>query len=77
MQRLGYEPTRFLMVGNSVKSEVLPVIAAGAHEVHIPYHTTWEHDAVTPAELGGRSVGTLTSIGELPEFVGTFTERNR
>jgi len=36
----------FLMVGNSVKSDILPVIAIGAWAVHIPYDITWEHEKV-------------------------------
>ena len=36
----------FLMVGNSVKSDILPVLAIGAHGFHIPFHTTWIHETV-------------------------------
>jgi putative hydrolase of the HAD superfamily len=34
------------MVGNSLKSDVLPVLGIGAHGYHIPYHTTWAHEHV-------------------------------
>jgi len=37
----------FLMVGNSVKSDVLPVLEIGAHAFHIPFHTTWIHEQVS------------------------------
>jgi putative hydrolase of the HAD superfamily len=40
------EAGRFLMVGNSLKSDVLPVIAIGGRAVYIPYHITWEHERV-------------------------------
>jgi putative hydrolase of the HAD superfamily len=33
-----------MMVGNSLKSDVLPIIRLGGYGVHIPYHTTWEHE---------------------------------
>lgn len=36
----------FLMVGNSVKSDILPVLAIGGHGFHIPFHTTWIHETV-------------------------------
>lgn len=36
----------FLMVGNSLKSDVIPVLEINAHAVHIPFHTTWEHEMV-------------------------------
>ena len=34
------------MIGNSLKSDVLPVLAIGGHAVHIPFHTTWEHERI-------------------------------
>ena len=36
----------FMMLGNSLKSDVIPVLALNGHAVHIPYHTTWEHETV-------------------------------
>jgi len=46
IKQLDINPTAFLMVGNSMKSDVLPVLAVGAYAIHIPYHTTWEHEQV-------------------------------
>ena len=48
-RQVGVEPSRLLMVGNSVRSDVLPVLELGGHAVHIPYHVTWafEHAEVT------------------------------
>jgi len=43
---LDTEPGQFLMIGNSLKSDVLPVLAVGGHAIHIPYHTTWEHEVI-------------------------------
>lgn len=37
----------FLMIGNSLKSDVLPLINLGAQAVHVPFHTTWQHEEVT------------------------------
>lgn len=44
IKHLDVEPGEFLMLGNSLKSDVLPVLAIGGHGVHIPYHITWEHE---------------------------------
>ena len=44
---LDIEPEEFLMVGNSLKSDILPVLECGAQAVHIPFHTTWAHEVVT------------------------------
>jgi putative hydrolase of the HAD superfamily len=47
LKRLDCQPEEFLMLGNSLKSDILPVLAIGGHAVHIPYHTTWQHELVT------------------------------
>ncbi|MEO7309605.1 MAG: HAD family hydrolase [Chitinophagaceae bacterium] len=46
MKHLDIAPAEFLMIGNSLKSDVLPVLAVGGHGIHIPYHTTWAHEQV-------------------------------
>ena len=46
IKRLDIEPSAFLMIGNSLKSDVLPVLAIGGHAVHIPFHTTWAHEKI-------------------------------
>lgn len=40
------KPENFLMVGNSIKSDILPVLDLGGHAIHVPYHTTWAHEQV-------------------------------
>jgi len=49
-ERHGVTPGEFVMVGNSLKSDVLPAINVGAFAVHIPYHTTW-HAEQSSADL--------------------------
>ncbi|WP_291118697.1 HAD family hydrolase [Flavobacterium sp. UBA6135] len=44
--RLDIEPNNFVMIGNSLKSDVLPVLNIGGHAIHIPYHTTWEYEKI-------------------------------
>jgi putative hydrolase of the HAD superfamily len=46
IRHLDIHPEEFMMVGNSLKSDVLPVLAIGGHAVHIPYHTTWAHEQI-------------------------------
>jgi putative hydrolase of the HAD superfamily len=46
LKHLDIKPEEFLMIGNSLKSDVLPVINIGGHAIHIPYHITWEHEVV-------------------------------
>lgn len=46
VKRLDILPEEFLMIGNSLKSDILPVLAIGGHAIHIPFHTTWEHERI-------------------------------
>lgn len=66
------DPARFLMVGNSLKSDILPVLELGGAGAHIPYHLTWaaEH-AAPPAAQPGR-LFTLQSVRELPGVVADW-----
>ena len=47
IQFLDIHPSEFLMIGNSLKSDVLPLVSIKATAIHIPYHTTWEHEKVS------------------------------
>ncbi len=44
LTHLGIAPEDFLMIGNSLKSDILPVLNIGGSGIHIPYHTTWQHE---------------------------------
>lgn len=46
IKHLDCKPDEFLMLGNSLKSDVLPVLAIGGSAVHIPFHTTWMHEHI-------------------------------
>lgn len=46
IKHLDIKPDEFLMVGNSLKSDVMPVLAIGGHAYHVPYHVTWAHEQV-------------------------------
>ena len=67
LARFGIEPHRFCMVGNSVRSDVLPVMAIGAHAVHVPYHLTWDLEHVDDHD---EDVVELDSIADLPAWLG-------
>ena len=50
LQSAGVEARSFLMVGNSVRSDIAPVLALGARAVHIPYRITWAHETTDGAQ---------------------------
>lgn len=44
LKHLDCEPSNFLMLGNAIKSDILPVLEIGGFAAHIPYHVTWTHE---------------------------------
>lgn len=69
LKRLDIEPEAFLMVGNSLKSDILPLINLKAHAVHVPFHTTWAHEQVTEKDTNGKDYKTLKSLLDLPKLL--------
>ena len=66
--RHGTGPAEAVMVGNSMKSDVLPALEAGAFAVHIPYVVTWAHELADPPE-GHPRYGALHRIEDLPGWI--------
>lgn len=60
--------SEFLMIGNSLKSDVLPLINIGAKAVHVPFHTTWAHEEV-PKEQQGNGHLTLNKITDILNYL--------
>jgi len=51
LRHLDISPKDFLMVGNSLKSDILPVVSIGAHAIHIPFHTNWAQDILPEQKI--------------------------
>jgi putative hydrolase of the HAD superfamily len=73
MQAAGVEPEHFFMIGNSVRSDVLPVVELGGHAAHLPYTYTWEVELVPDANGADHGYHELTSIRELPPLVESLS----
>jgi putative hydrolase of the HAD superfamily len=69
LDRNGIDPGEFVMVGNSLKSDILPVLEAGAMAVYIPYETEWFHEMVTEEDTRGKDFATLDKISDLPGWL--------
>jgi len=67
--RYEIELTEFLMVGNSLRSDILPVLELGGNAVHVPYETEWFHERVQEEELDRFQVESIGNIAELPMWV--------
>jgi len=60
--------SRFMMIGNSMRSDIVPIVQLGGHAVHIPYSTTWVHEQEHPfVDIDRYSV--LKHIGLLPKLI--------
>ncbi len=70
-ERYGTGAAQAVMCGNSVRSDILPAIEAGAYGAHIPYPLTWAHE-VAEAPLDHPRFKELASISELPAWIATL-----
>lgn len=76
-QRHGVEPARFVMIGNSLKSDILPVLALGGVGVHVPYHLTWAAERVAEVPRAEGRFFRISSMRELAGVVEAVTGRGR
>jgi putative hydrolase of the HAD superfamily len=74
MARYGVRPDRFVMVGNSLRSDILPVLEAGGHAVYVPYAICWVHEQVSPEALGTAQYHEVTHLGELPGLLRVLAQ---
>lgn len=70
LHRHGIDPERFVMIGNSLASDVLPVIELGGRAVHIPYHVTWELEMAAVDD--STAFPTLSTIEDLPGVLAAW-----
>ena len=53
------------MIGNSLKSDILPLVNIKSNAIHIPFHTTWVHEQVKASETNGKVFKTIAKLKEL------------
>jgi putative hydrolase of the HAD superfamily len=66
LDRYGAAPRRFLMVGNSLRSDILPVLEIGGWAAYIPHPLTWAHENEVQGELRSERLVELAQIADLP-----------
>lgn len=69
IDRNGLDINSFLMLGNSLKSDVLPVCEIGGAAIHIPFHDTWVHEKVESHQVGKLEYLELNDVRELIEVL--------
>ena len=68
-------PNRFLMVGNSLRSDILPLLELSAHAIYIPHELTWQHEQSDPPPAGQAGYHQLEHIGQLPALLERLENR--
>lgn len=69
LNHLDIKPSEFLMIGNSLKSDVLPLINIGANAIHVPFHTTWEHETIDPAQIKNSQYKTIDHLNQVVDLL--------
>ena len=60
--------SRFIMIGNSMRSDIVPIVQIGGQAVHIPYYSTWDHEQKHPY-IDPKNFKKLKHIGLLPGLI--------
>ena len=69
IKHLDINPDELLMIGNSLKSDVLPLLKIGASAIHIPFHITWSHEEVSLDETKNSNFQTLSQLKDILKLV--------
>ena len=72
LQEFGVEPEQFVMIGNSLRSDIAPLLDLGAWGVHIPYHVTWAHEAEADVDGSHPRLRIAQRASELPALVAAI-----
>jgi putative hydrolase of the HAD superfamily len=70
--KYGRDPAGFMMVGNSLRSDILPVLRIGGQAVYIPNEHTWFHENASQEEIGEVEYAELERLSQLPEYLMQF-----
>lgn len=80
LNHLDIKPSEFLMIGNSLKSDILPLFNIKAKAIHVPFHTTWIHEQINDDDNKNKSYKTVESLLEilplLKDGTNTATVKN-
>jgi putative hydrolase of the HAD superfamily len=69
LNHLNIKPSEFLMIGNSLKSDVLPLLNIKSNAIHVPFHTTWAYEEVTEHEINGKTYKTIQSLRDVMDLL--------
>ena len=70
LKHLDVRANQFLMVGNSLKSDVMPVVHLGGYAIHVPYEITWQHEEPDPLEIPEGYFHTVETLPDILPILG-------
>ncbi|MBE2210795.1 MAG: HAD hydrolase-like protein, partial [Xanthomonadaceae bacterium] len=73
LQEFGVAPSEFVMIGNSLRSDIAPLLELGAWGIHVPYHVTWAHEAEADVDAAHPRLRVADQAAELPALVDAIT----
>jgi putative hydrolase of the HAD superfamily len=73
----GVAPQAFLMVGDSLRSDILPVVEMGGHAIHVPYDTTWRHEEVPQDVVAQYDFAQADGIRDVARIVAQLDRREK
>ena len=68
IKHLDIKPEELMMIGNSLKSDIIPVLNVGGYGVHVPYHITWAHEQIED-DINNDNVRSVTNISDILAFL--------
>jgi putative hydrolase of the HAD superfamily len=74
LKRYNVAPEQFLMVGNSLRSDILPVLALGGSAVYVPHELTWAHEAATPPPANQPGFYEIANLSLLPALLNELEQ---
>jgi len=69
LRHLDIEPAQFMMVGNSLRSDIIPVLGIGGYAVYVPFHTTWEHEHADEESITSPKFRKIERISQVSRVV--------
>mgnify|MGYP000877750171 FL=1 len=69
IRHLDIAPSQFLMIGNSLKSDILPCVGIGANAIHVPFHTTWVYEEVSLNSEQTKQFKSVKSLTDILTFL--------
>ena len=74
--KYGFEAKQMIMIGNSLKSDILPVCKIGGTAIHIPFHVTWVLEQIEEHHLNGHAYHELNGMAQVPTFIANLGRWN-